>query len=975
MGKMKHRIAFKFNQVFRIIFINIFIAHFTLGLQQPAADKEKHVKSSEIQAVEGRKISLPCPLSAPSRDKVYMVLWFKDDAGIPLYSFDVRGKPLQQARHWSAPESFGPRAHFNTDTDPATLDIQDVRRHDEGVYRCRVDFRTSQTQSFRYNLSIIILPEHPVVLNQWGQQLNSSKLGPKEESDDIVLTCRVVGGRPQPSVKWLINGILVDEQYEHNSGDVIENRLLWPAIQRSDLNSVFTCQATNTQLAEPKESSYVLDLHLKPLSVNIVNPPSPLVADRRYEISCESVGSRPNAIITWYKGKRQLRRAKEEILNNTTRSELCFVPTTEDDGKLITCRAENPNVTGLFLETSWKIEVVYPPIVSLRLGSTLSAEDIKDGDDVYFECHVQANPPWRKLHWLHDGIMITHNASARVIRSNQSLVLQKVNRNSSGNYSCSAINAEGETVSNQLALRIKYAPVCATEKIIIVGAFRSESLHIPCEVHADPPPRQFYWKFNNSGETLEITKERFVKNGSLSVLNYTPVSDQDYGTLTCWGQNEVGLQQWPCFFQVVLAGLPSTVKNCTINNQTQTSVEVQCLAGYDGGLPQIFMLELVSSRTGRLRYNVTNPDEPYFVIESLESLIHYNSYDDLGDDNAFKAVIYAVNQKGRSQGIVIKDFFLETTTTENRAVLTSNSLDSISPILFGVLLTLLILCFVIFIRVYYIKITTTSSTITNVSSDLIGNSKQHTSKQDQSSKKNSKQSPRWQHGGGGSGPGGTGGPGSGIGGDHQHHHQQQQHGGGMVGTKDGKFDQADDDRGDPDVIPAQYVSNDGEDSSFNSSKWPNGNYYDRYPNHDIRPTELLIPPTGRSHLIGGVGVSLGSSTTSTPVVNQLHPNINQCGDPSANLKLHGAFYTSTGPPTAPGSTIALYGGGTAGISIGSGHHQSNSLLPNGGLETALGSTAATGSTGTQEGNLNDYDINVHTIKNMLMTTRVPESCV
>uniref|UniRef100_A0A182FWJ8 Ig-like domain-containing protein n=1 Tax=Anopheles albimanus TaxID=7167 RepID=A0A182FWJ8_ANOAL len=46
---------------------------------------EGQVKSSEIQAVEGRKISLPCPLSAPSRDKVYMVLWFKDDAGIPLY--------------------------------------------------------------------------------------------------------------------------------------------------------------------------------------------------------------------------------------------------------------------------------------------------------------------------------------------------------------------------------------------------------------------------------------------------------------------------------------------------------------------------------------------------------------------------------------------------------------------------------------------------------------------------------------------------------------------------------------------------------------------------------------------------------------------------------------------------------------------------------------------------------------------------
>jgi len=49
----------------------------------------------------------------------------------------VRGKPLQLARHWSAPEIFGSRAKFNTDVEPATLDIDDIRRHDEGVYRCK----------------------------------------------------------------------------------------------------------------------------------------------------------------------------------------------------------------------------------------------------------------------------------------------------------------------------------------------------------------------------------------------------------------------------------------------------------------------------------------------------------------------------------------------------------------------------------------------------------------------------------------------------------------------------------------------------------------------------------------------------------------------------------------------------------------------------------------------------------------------
>lgn len=49
---------------------------------------------------------------------------------------------------------------------------------------------------------------------------------------------------------------------------------------------------------------------------------------------------------------------QEDIRDNVTVSELSFVPTTEDDGKSITCRAENPNVTGLFLESSWKINVV-----------------------------------------------------------------------------------------------------------------------------------------------------------------------------------------------------------------------------------------------------------------------------------------------------------------------------------------------------------------------------------------------------------------------------------------------------------------------------------------------------------------------------------------------------------------------------------------------------------------------------------------
>ncbi|KAI5707143.1 hypothetical protein M8J75_014966 [Diaphorina citri] len=221
-------------------------------------------------------------------------------------------------------------------------------------------------------------------------------------------------GKPQPLVRWLINNITVDELYEHNSGDVIENRLVWPSgnrtVRRQDLNAIFTCQAVNTDLVDPREISLVLDLYLKPLAVRIMFEHQVLDADQRYRLSCESAGSRPPAVITWYKNGKifQLTDTKTEKHENVTRSEISFTPSTSDDGKVITCRAENMYVNSTsekHVETTWNLRVVFPPVVSLHIGASLKQNDIKEGDDVYFECQVRANPPTRKLTW-------TRNVSA-----------------------------------------------------------------------------------------------------------------------------------------------------------------------------------------------------------------------------------------------------------------------------------------------------------------------------------------------------------------------------------------------------------------------------------------------------------------------------------------------------------------------------------------------------------------------------------
>lgn len=72
-----------------------------------------------------------------------------------LYSFDVRGRQFGQAKLWSSPAAFGSRAFFRTASHPAQLLVDDIKLSDEGMYRCRVDFRNSPTRNLKINFTVI----------------------------------------------------------------------------------------------------------------------------------------------------------------------------------------------------------------------------------------------------------------------------------------------------------------------------------------------------------------------------------------------------------------------------------------------------------------------------------------------------------------------------------------------------------------------------------------------------------------------------------------------------------------------------------------------------------------------------------------------------------------------------------------------------------------------------------------------------
>lgn len=96
--------------------------------------------------------------------------------------------------------------------------------------------------------------------------------------------------------------------------------------------------------------------------------------------------------------------------------------------------------------------------------------------------------------------------------------------------------------------------MCKQEREELYGALKQETVTLRCEVDAIPATVTFHWTFNNSGDLTEVQPSRFTTEHLSSRLNYTPVTDLDYGTLQCWAANDIGRQKEPCVFQVVIAG-------------------------------------------------------------------------------------------------------------------------------------------------------------------------------------------------------------------------------------------------------------------------------------------------------------------------------------------------------------------------------------------------------------------------------------
>ncbi|XP_043582648.1 hemicentin-2-like isoform X5 [Bombus pyrosoma] len=655
----------------------------------------------DAEAVAGGTAQLPCDVEPPvPGDKLHLVIWYKEEADAPIYSFDTRTQStLEQGKHWQD-ISLDKRAFFKYSEKPAKLILESVRESDAAVYRCRVDFKQSPTRNSKVNLTVIIPPEQLSILDESGRShIPYYVLGPYSEGASLNITCVAAGGRPQPRVTWWQENALLDDTYETVGTKRVRNVLRLEKLGREHLGAILTCQASNNNMVTPISSSVTLNMNLKPLWVRMQGENRPFSAGTTYEIGCEIVGARPNPKITWSKGSLMLRNARQTMSpdSNVTTSILTFVPTIEDAGKFLSCHGSVPDIPDSEMEDGWKLDIHHEPVVMLELGSNLNLSAIREGIDVYFECNIKSNPWVYKVSWRHNGNPLYHNPATGTIISNQSLVLQSVTRSRAGIYTCIGSNQEGDGESNPLNLDIKFTPVCHHGQVKVFGVARQETTRIPCELEANPAEVTFTWKFNNTMEAIDIPQAHVTSERTRSTASYTPMTELDYGTLLCWGTNDQGTQLEPCVYHIVPAGHPDTPHNCSLLNQTTDSLYVECTEGFDGGLPQKFTIQVdrevgtssTSSKPSTTVYNQTSK-VPSFSVSNLEPGTTYDVH------------IYASNSKGRSETVHFRATTLN--LPERRTALTPVMLSLSGPLLGAVVGATAGLLLVIFVIVLAVRL-------------------------------------------------------------------------------------------------------------------------------------------------------------------------------------------------------------------------------------------------------------------------------
>ncbi|KAJ8681625.1 hypothetical protein QAD02_017417, partial [Eretmocerus hayati] len=333
-------------------------------------------------------------------------------------------------------------------------------------------------------------------------------------------------------------------------------------------DGIYQCQVAPTNDGQPGLRS-----KLARLSV-LVPPKKPKITqgnflitteDRKLVLECISEAGKPPAEITWIDGLGTVLNEgieTQQLPYNdgplyTVKSILTITPRKEHDNTTFTCQSQNA-ADRTPQNAKLRLEVRYAPKVSLKIMSRMLQHDrVREGSELRFKCHAEANPPKMDYKWFINDKMVVGDYKT-------DMVIHNVTRDyHDAIVKCEVSNDVGKSEETK-TLDVTYGPVFRSSPKSVQSHYGATEL-MHCDVEGNPPP-ELYWTFE------EV--ERIVAVGSnVSVV----VRPETAGRYFCHARVS-GFPEQTASASIYIRAPPTILSQRTQYVPDEGLVKVQCVA-------------------------------------------------------------------------------------------------------------------------------------------------------------------------------------------------------------------------------------------------------------------------------------------------------------------------------------------------------------------------------------------------------------
>ncbi|XP_066538345.1 nephrin [Hoplias malabaricus] len=487
------------------------------------------------------------------------------------------------------------------------------------TYRCDATNEARKVQSAETKLSV----QFPAVSVKIVAKQDELRAG-----HTLSLECLAGSSNPKVNISWSLGSTRLDgvEQAPEKAefgGVSVTSKLTLPLSSHHHSNRI-TCQAFSSLLSEGVNTFYTLNVLFPPefaeeqptmietTEDDMVTLPV-LVSANPDQISCE-----------WhFQGEKMVKERDHRYQFPEGWALEIWNVTRRDAGSY---RVECSNAEGK-QSAIIKLDVYYAPSVKMKMDPVF----VNVGDTADLMCEADANPidhgmfSWK---WRGDGEVeelgeeSQHGASGL-------LTLYEVTRSRAGPYQCTVDNGIAPPAHVVGQLIVRFAPVLhkgAQWRKVASRGDGSTDVDVLCQ--AEGVPRvSFTWAkngvpldFGNPRYMERTVREGVVHTSTLTVVNVSAALD--YAIFTCTAHNNQGEDSLD--IQLLSTSYPDPPSDLKVLSISSTSVTLEWMPGFDGGLTQNFRVRY--RWVGSASHLYVDVYPPRATVYKVTGLLHSTTY-------------------------------------------------------------------------------------------------------------------------------------------------------------------------------------------------------------------------------------------------------------------------------------------------------------------------------------------------------------